>query len=131
MSPEASHVPDLLRRFVAAPNSFVFRIGGTYARLETNDPTLAETIQSATACRENSDAQEDSDWKLIRDEQAPCGGKEVSVLSATPVGTVLLGRGTVIAVDRERREVLGFIAPDISGEELTAIVLPVVLSLLD
>ena len=131
MSTETNHVPDLLRRFVATPNSSVFRIGSTYARLETNDPTLADTIQSATVCQENSDAQKDSDWKLIRDEQAPCGGKEVSVLSAAPIGTVLLGPGTVIAVDRERREVLGFIAPDISGEEFTAIALPLVLSLLD
>ena len=131
MSPETSHVPDLLRRFVATPNSSVFRIGSTYARLETNDPTLADTIQSATVCQENSDAQKDSDWKLIRDEQAPCGGKEVSVLSATPIGTVLLGPGTVIAVDRERHEVLGFIAPDISGEEFAAIALPLILSLLD
>lgn len=131
MSPETSHVPDLLRRFVATPNSSVFRIGSTYARLETNDPTLADTIQSATVCHENSDAQKDSDWKLIRDEQAPCGGKEVSVLSATPIGTVLLGPGTVIAVDRERHEVLGFIAPDISGAEFAAIALPLILSLLD
>ena len=131
MIPETSHVPDLLRRFVATPNSSVFRIGSTYARLETNDPTLNDTIQSATVCRENSKAQEDSDWKLIRDEQAPCGGKEVRVLSATPIGTVLLGPGTVIAVDRERREVLGFIAPDISGEEFAAIVLPLILDLLD
>ena len=131
MSTETSNVPDLLRRFVATPNSSVFRIGSTYARLETNDPTLADTIQSATVCHENSDAQKDSDWKLIRDEQAPCGGKEVSVLSATPIGTVLLGPGTVIAVDRERHEVLGFIAPDISGEEFAAIALPLILSLLD
>jgi hypothetical protein len=131
MSPETSHVPDLLRRFVATPNSFVFRIGSTYVRLETNDPTLADTIQSSTVCRDNSEAQEDSDWKLIRDEQAPCGGKEVSVLPAAPIGTVLLGPGTVIAVDRERREVLGFIAPDISGEEFTAVALPLILSLLD
>ena len=131
MSPETSHVPDLLRRFVAAPNSSVFRIGSTYARLKTNDPTLADAIQSATVCQENSDAQTDSDWKLIRDEQAPCGGREVSVLLAAPIGTVLLGPGTVIAVDRERHEVLGFIAPDISGEEFAAIALPLILSLLD
>ena len=131
MSPETNQVPDLLRRFVATPNSSVFRIGKTYARLETNDTTLADTIQSATVCQENSDAQKDSDWKLIRDEQAPCGGKEVSVLSAAPIVTVLLGPGTVIAVDRERHEVLGFIAPDISGEEFAAIALPLILSLLD
>jgi hypothetical protein len=131
MSPETSHVPDLLRRFVATPNSSVFRIGSTYARLETNDPTLADTMQGATVCRERSDARQDSEWKLIRDELAPCGGKEVSVLSAAPIGTVLLGPGTVIAVDRDRREVLGFIAPDISGEEFAAIALPLILSLLD
>ena len=131
MSPETSHVPDLLRRFVATPNSSVFRIGSTYARLKTNDPTLADAIQSATVCQENSDAQTDSDWKLIRDEQAPCGGREVSVLLAAPIGTVLLGHGTVIGVDRERHEVLGFIAPDISGEEFAAIALPLILSLLD
>ena len=131
MSPETSHVPDLLRRFVATPNSYAFRIGNTYARLETNDPTLADTIQSAAVCQESSDAQKDSYWKLIRDEQAPCGGKELSVLSAAPIGTVLLGPGTVIAVDRERHEVLGFIAPDISGQEFAAIALPLILSLLD
>jgi hypothetical protein len=131
MSPETSHVPDLLRRFVATPHSSVFRVGSTNVRLETNDPTLANTIQKATVCRVKSVAQEDSDWKLIRDKQAPCGGREISVLSTGPIGTVLLGRGTFIAVDRERREVLGFIAPDISGEEFAAIALPLILNLLD
>ena len=131
MSPETSHVPDMLRRFVATPYSSLFCIGSTYVRLETNDPFLANTIQKATVCLEKSDAQEDSDWKLIRDKQAPRGGKEVSVLSAGPIGAVLLGPGTVIAVDRERREVLGFIAPDVSGEEFAAIALPLILNLLD
>jgi hypothetical protein len=130
MSPETSHAPDLLQRFVATPHSSVFCTGRGCVRLDTNDPTLANTIQTATVCREKSDAPEDSDWKLIRDEQAPCGGKEVSVLSAGPIGTVLLGRGTVIAVDQERREVLGFIAPDISGEEFAAIALPLIFNLL-
>lgn len=130
MNTEATLVPDLLRRFVATPHSFRFCIGRTCAKLETNDLALASTIQGATVCREDSRAQGDSDWKLIRDEQAPCGGREVSVLSAGPIGTLLVGAGTVIAVDRERREVLGFIAPDISGEEFIDLVLPLILKLL-
>ena len=131
MSIETCHVPDLLRRFVPTPHSCVFRIGNSYARLKTNDPTLADTIQKAKVCRGKSDAPEGSEWKLIRDNQAPCGGREVSSFSAGPIGTLLLGPGTLIAVDRERREILGFIAPDISGEEFAAIALPLILDLLD
>lgn len=131
MNIETTLVPDLLRRFIATPHVSILCIGDTCARLETNDLILASTIQGAIVCQEKSDAQEDSDWKLIRDEQAPCGGREVSVLSADPIGTILLGLGTIVAVDRERREVLGFIAPDISGEEFAAIALPLILKLLD
>ena len=131
MNTETTLVPDLLRRFVAAPHFSRFCIGGTSARLETNDPILASTIQGATVCCETEHAEGVSHWKLIRDEQAPCGGREVSVLSAGPIGTLLLGAGTVIAVDRERREVLGFIAPDISEEEFATIVVPLIVNLLN
>ena len=130
MNTETTLVPDLLRRFVATPNISMFRIGNSCARLETNDQLLASTIQGATVCCEAEHAEEASHWKLIRDEQAPCGGREVSVLSAGPIGTLLVGAGTVIAVDRDRREVFGFIAPDLSGEEFIDIVLPPILKLL-
>lgn len=130
MNTETTLVPDLLRRFVATPNISMFLIGNSCAQLETNDQLLASTIQRATVYCETEHAEETSHWKLIRDEQAPCGGREVSVLSAGPIGMLLVGAGTVIAVDRERREVLGFIAPDISGEEFIDFVLPLILKLL-
>ena len=123
-------VPDLLRRFVPTPHISSFCIGGTRVRLKTNDLILATTIRGMTTGCESENKGEVSHWKLIRDEQAPRGGREVTVLSSEPTGTLLLGLGTVIAVDRERREVMGFIAPDISGEELVAIVLPILLKLL-
>jgi hypothetical protein len=130
MNTEITRVPDLLRRFVDTPHIARFQVGSTRARLETNDLILAATIQAATAGCETEGAGELWYWKLIIDEQAPRGGREVIVLSAGPIGTMIVGLGTVIAVDRERREVLGFVAPDILGEEFVAIVLPRILKLL-
>jgi hypothetical protein len=108
----------------------MFCIGDTYARLETNDPGLASAIQSVTARSETDKGDAASHWKLIRDEQAHCAGSEVTVLSAGPIGILLLGFGTVIAADRESREILGFVAADLSAEKFVTIVLPLVLELL-
>ena len=123
-------MPDLLRRFVETPHASEFCIGSSRARLETNDPILAKAVQKALAACEVEPIGSDSNWKLIRDEQAPCGGLNVTVLSAGPIGTLLLGRGTVIAVDRERREILGFVAPDVSDKDFVTIVLPLVFKFL-
>jgi hypothetical protein len=68
--------------------------------------------------------------KLIRDEAAQCGGREITILSSGPLSTLLLGMGTVIAVDRELREVLGFIAPDMSSKEIVTSWLPIITQLL-
>jgi hypothetical protein len=108
----------------------MFSIGDTYARLETNDPVLAGAIQSATARCEIDTGNGPSRWKLIKDEQAPSGGREITVLSAGPIGILLFGFGTVIAADRESREILGFVATDLSAEKFVTIVLPLVLELL-
>jgi hypothetical protein len=131
MNSTISCVPDLLRRFVATPHSSVFCIGNDHVRLETNDLSLADTIRNANVCREKSNAQEHSEWKLIRDNQAPCDGKDITIFSAGSIGTILLGTGTIIVVDRERREVFGFITPDISRDEMASTVLPLILDLLD
>jgi hypothetical protein len=108
----------------------VLCIGDTLVRLETNDPDIAGAIQNLTACCETMNDEGASHWRLIRDEQAPCGGRALSVFSGGPIAILLFGCGTVIAVDRERREVLGFVAADLSAEECATIVLPLVLYLL-
>jgi hypothetical protein len=108
----------------------MFSIGGTDARLETNDPALASAIHRATVRCEIDIGNGASRWKLIRDEQVPSGGREITVLSAGPIGILLFGFGTVIAADRESREILGFVATDLSAEKFVTIVLPLVLELL-
>jgi hypothetical protein len=105
-------VPDLLQRFVHAPHVCSVFAGDTCVSVETNDPTIVEAMRSVTAPSSHENQGQPYLWKLIRDEAAPCSGREVTILSFGPLSTVLLGTGTVITVDRERREVLGFIAPD-------------------
>jgi hypothetical protein len=113
MSSGNTAVPDLLRRFVHAPHVFNVFAGDTRVRVETNDPSIVEAMRSVTAPPSHENQDPPYFWKLIRDEAAPCGGREVTILSFGPLSTVLIGNGTVIAIDRERREVLGFIAPDV------------------
>ena len=80
MNTETTAVPDLLHRFVATPHSSEFCIGSSRAMLETNDPTLANAVRKALATCDGDPTGGDSNWKLVRDEQAPCGGLNVAVL---------------------------------------------------
>jgi len=130
MSAGNTLVPDLLRRFVPARHVSNILAGNICVRLETNDPLIIAAMAriAAPPCQEN--AKLSFSWRLIRDEEAPCGGQEVTILSSGPLSTLLLGAGTVIVVDRERCEVLGFIAADVAEKELTRIWFPLLLSLL-
>lgn len=130
MSTETTLIPDLLRRFVATPVLTEFCIANSRVRLETNDSALANVIQRATAGPKWESSSIHSNWKLIRDEQAPRGGSEVRVLAAGPVSVLLLGHGTVVFVDEERCEVFGFLAPDVTAEKFIASLLPQILQLL-
>lgn len=123
-------VPDLLRRFVPAPHVFNFLAGESCVRLETNDPSIVTAMRSVTAPSSNENRKVSYSWKLIRDEEAPSGGREITILSYGPLSTLLLGMGTVVAVDREWREVLGFIAPDVSADEFVTSWLPLITQLL-
>jgi hypothetical protein len=122
--------PDLLRRFVPAPHVCNLFAGGSCVRLETNDPSIVTAMRSVTAPSPNENGRVSYSWKLIRDEEGPSGGREITILSSGPLSTLLLSMGTVIAIDRERREVLGFIAPDVSAEEFVSSWLPLITQLL-
>lgn len=127
-------VPDLLRRYIATPYiSTVFTDAG-FVTLETNDMDLSDTIRhELSRCTEHRSGHDDygsQQWKLIRDDAAPRGGDQVTILSTMTLQTLLFGNGTIITVDRERREVLGFIAPDVTTPVFSADVLPLILNLL-
>jgi hypothetical protein len=130
MSGGNTFVPDLLRRFVPARHVSNVLAGDTSVRLETNDPSIIEAMAKITALPSQENGGHSYFWRLIRDEETPCGGQEVTILSSGPLSTFLLGVGTMIVVDRERREVLGFIAADVGEKELITRCLPLLLSLL-
>jgi hypothetical protein len=121
-------VPDLLRRFVETPYAASFVSGDANVRIESNEMAIITEIHSAITLHNDLET-EVSYWRLIRDEAAPCDGKELTILSSGPLSTLLLGTGTVIAVDHERGEVLGFLASDVSAEEFVRVLLPLVIRL--
>jgi hypothetical protein len=68
--------------------------------------------------------------KVIRDQDAPCDGRALTVLSAYPLITLLGDIGTMIVLDCERREALGFLGPELTAEEFAGTLFPLVCKLL-
>jgi hypothetical protein len=128
MNPDSSGVPDLLRRFVERPYAVGFGSGDAAVRIESNEFAIVSNMHS-TMVSQSGFETEILNWRLIRDEQAPCDGKELTILASGAVSTLLAGTGTIIAIDHERREVLGFIAANVSAEEFVTSLLPVILKL--
>jgi hypothetical protein len=116
-------VPDLLRRFVETPYTESFMSGDTTIQVETNDPAMISGMRYALSSQSGFETDLLA-WKLVRDEAAPSVGKELTVLRSGPLSILRLGMGTLVAVDHERREVMGFIAPDLSAEEFATVLLP-------
>jgi hypothetical protein len=121
-------VPDLLRRFVETPYAVSFALDDVMVRIETNEFAIVNKMHSAMVTR-NGLVTEFSYWKLVRDESAAGDGDELTILSEGPLSTLLSGTGTVITVDRERSEVLGFLARDLSVEKFVTTLLPIILEL--
>ncbi len=128
MKPDSSGVPDLLRRFVETPYAVGFGSGDATVRIESNEFAIVNNMHS-TMVSQGGFETEILNWRLIRDEEAPCDGKDLTILTAGAVTTLLAGTGTIIAIDHERREVLGFIAANVSAEEFVTSLLPVILKL--
>jgi hypothetical protein len=116
-------IPDLLRRFVEAPHSADVAVGDIAVTLQTNAPDLVSAM-----LRGQADAKEPCTtqlcMRLIRDDAAPSGGLYPTFLSSWPLGTLLLGPGTVIAIDCERREIMGFIADSVPAERVLRELIP-------
>lgn len=123
-----SGVPDLLQRFVPVPHACSLIAGDIHLQLETNDPSIVTAMRSVASPASKNEKASYS-WKLIRDNKAPRGRREVTILTSGALSTLLLGAGTIIAIDRQRREVLGFIASDVSAQEFVTILLPLITEL--
>jgi hypothetical protein len=130
MSAGEGGVPDLLRRFVPVPYRTSVEIGNIHLDLQSNDGGLLAAMQ--WAFRTPTNGRPATSWfmKVIRDDDAPSGDSELTVLSAWPVTTLLLGTGTILAIDCERRQVLGFMAASLSDRQFVNELLPIVLEIL-
>ena len=123
-------VPDLLRRFVPTPHSAIVTVRDIEVTLQTNDPEFVSVMQSAPAASEVPHPKRLL-MTLVRDDTAPSGDSYLTFLPLWPLGTLSLGQGTVLAIDCERREVIGFIANPVAAERVANELFPILLDFLE
>lgn len=130
MSTATIHVPDLLRRLAAAPYSARAVVRNHQLTVQTNDPTLLAALQNLSTNSNVCGPSASLEVRVIRDEEAPSDGEDITILSAWPLTTLLVGSGTVLIMDAERREILGFLASPVTATQFVHELLPMVLEYL-
>jgi hypothetical protein len=124
MTEERCWHPDLLRRFAPTPYVFGTRDSLNRSFVESNDLEIALSVsRSNVFCRQNYRAG-GMMCKLIRDMSAPVDGSEITLISDGALRVLFLGRGTILIHDRERSELLGFIARDVRAQDLVSSLIP-------
>jgi hypothetical protein len=118
-------IPDPLMRFSPTPFSWMLERDGRCICIESNE--LAITLQMWLALRKQPAARivrQLSHVRLIVDHGCGYGGLGPGYvdgplyIDAGPVRTLLVGRGTVLFYDTESHELLGFLAPEQTTEDL-------------
>jgi len=127
MSTNASGVPDLLRRFTPMSHCLSLTVRGFHVSLQTNDAELAAAMKRAGEAQTDDSQRRPLLMSLIRDGDAPPGSAQVTLLAPWPLVTLLLGTGTVLTLDCERRELIGFLAPAVPAERVIDDLLPLLL----
>lgn len=129
MSATATGVPDLLRRFAPAPYHAQVLIAGVDLEMHTNDVEIVAKMQRQPVTVKEAAPRKPIRATIIRDIEAPVGGN-IAIIAATPLTTLLIGTGTVVVLDSELREILGFLAPSISAADFIDNLLPLLLKAL-
>ncbi len=104
---------DLLRRFVPTPLKAVYRIGSVSVIVRTNDITLLPAFPLGADL--DIDGERILEWKLIRDADSPGLLEEPVFLNSGALTIVEMGTACLLALDHERRELLGFIGADVDA----------------
>jgi hypothetical protein len=128
MSVQREPVPDLLRRFTPTPYSADVAFAGIPLALQTNDPQIITEMQRGSS-EEIITLEFDGPVlvRVVRDDDAPDDSSGIMVLSAWPLVTLLVGTGTTLALDCERREILGFLSSSVSAERFARELIPILL----
>jgi hypothetical protein len=128
MTDEQCWHPDLLRRFVPTP--YVFNKWDGPNRLSfiaSTDLEIALSVRRAAIFQRQSNRAGGLLCKLIRDLAGPVDAQERTIVSDGAIRVLYLGRGTILIHDRERSELLGFIARNVTVQELVSSLIPALL----
>lgn len=127
MSAPGAGVPDLLRRFAPTPHTTRVLFYGVEIELHTDDVEIVAKMQPIARNPVRGGSQASLLARVIRDHGTPPDDSLVTIISAPPLTTLLVGTGTVLVLDCERREMLGFLASSISAERFIDELLPILL----
>jgi len=120
-------IPDPLRRFVPTPHAAQFSHPDGELRIESNDAIYTQRLLEHFSHTSPSELLRVIEHlKLIVEHSLPQDGEDLTQLSAAHLHTVLRGTNTILVHDTETRELLIFLAQDVSCEELVARLLPAV-----
>ena len=100
-------VPDLLHRFAPTPHHTRICLNDIEIELYTNDAEIVSRVQPRTSALPGAKARTSLVLKIIRDHDAPQDDSTVTVLSAPPLTTLMVGTGTLLVLDGLRGVILG------------------------
>jgi hypothetical protein len=108
--------PDLLRRFVATPHHARIRAHSLHVDVMSNDSLLVECLRMELA----SESQTEAEWtcKILRDTEKPIESPRDISFGHPGLDVKCYSSGTQFVVDRDSREVFGFIVPEDSCERV-------------
>jgi hypothetical protein len=127
MKDEPCPHPDLLRRYVLTPYIFTKYDRPNRLVVESNDLEIALSLHRSNVIHQHSTEPNGLLCKVIRDMAGPVDGSDMTIISNGAVRVLHLGQGTILIHDRERSELLGFIARDVRAQELVLLLLPALL----
>ena len=120
MTATTSGVPDLLQRFVPTPYTTALIVDGVKVSLQGNFDFGGIDAESSL-----TNQQVDTlTATIICDPEPPNASSEITVIKSWPVATVLIGAGTILALDCERAEILGFLDPSVPPSRFVNELLP-------
>jgi hypothetical protein len=114
--------PDLLRRFVPTPFKAICRIGEVPVVVQTNDTTLLPTF--SLEGNFVKPGEELFEWKLVRDADVREQLDQPVILNCGALEVVQMGPACLLAQDRERRELLGFVGACVDGNTYQEYLVP-------
>lgn len=113
---------DLLQRFVPTPLKAFYGIGTIRVTLETNDITLLAALPLEASL--DIPGEQSLEWRLVRDWDCLAPLEAPIVITSEALMIVAMGPACLLAVDQEKRKLLGFIGAAIDQRTHQEVLIP-------